>query len=177
MKLLSDNPANLACADHPVYLAEAGPHYIIRLSGQQHDVLQLYLLFQAVEVIKGVPVPLRSQKLKFPFLCPDPRFLKQLPDNGLPAGLPCLGGTSGIFPGSGKAFSLCPAGQQQMTPAIINSDTDHKAEFSGIPVGTPLMNPAGQLPVLIIDIVELHRAAPLFIRFCVQSSTAPQKWQ
>ena len=95
-----------------MHLSEAGPHHIIGLSGQQHDILQPDLPFQAVEIIKGIAVFFAAQKFKFLLVCPDTGLLKQLPGDGLAAGLPCQSCAAGIFPGAGKALSLGPSGQQ-----------------------------------------------------------------
>ena len=156
MKLVSDNPANLAGTDHPAHLAEAGPHHIVRLPRLQPDILQPDLPLQAVKIIKGVPVPLGAEQFKLFLFRLDPRLFIEFPDNGLTAGLPCPGCTAGVFPGAGKALILGPSGQQQMSASVLNPDTDLQAVLAGLPGGTAGVGPSSQIPVLIIDIVEFH---------------------
>ena len=87
-------------------LSEAGPHGIVRLTGQQDNVLPGHLAADAVVVIEDIPVPVRIQELKFLLRGPNARLLEQLPGNGLAAGLPRLDGSSGILPGTGETLSL-----------------------------------------------------------------------
>jgi len=157
---MADDLADPAGADHPVDLAEAGPLDTVGLSRLQHDILDMDCALQAVKVVKGILIPVRIQQLEFILPGLDAGLLEQLPGNGLTAGLPCLGSAAGIFPGAGKALSLCPAGQQDMAPSVVDPDAYHKAVLSGTPGGAPLMDFPGEVPVFIVDIIKLHGDSP-----------------
>ena len=92
-------------------LPEACPLDTIRLTGQQHDILQRNLPFQAVMVVESIAVLIRIQQFEFFRLRLNSGFLEQFPRDSLTAGFSCLHSAAGIFPCSSKALPLRPSGQ------------------------------------------------------------------
>ena len=158
-------------------LSVTGPLNPVGFTGQQHDLLHRDLPLQAVKIIKGVPVPGRFQQFKFLFPGPDTGFFKTLPGNGLAAGLPCLGGAAGIFPGAGKGLTLGPAGQKELAMSVIYPNTYNQSVFTGTPGGSPLVELTGPVTVFIINIIEFQGILLLSSFFKVQSSTRVHKRQ
>ena len=132
---------------------------------------------QAVMIVKGILIPDGAQEFKLRFLCPDAGLLKKLSDDGLTAGLPCLGGAAGVFPGACEALASGPAGQEDLAPSVVHPDTDHQSVFTGLPGGSPLMDPAGEIPVLIIDVIKFQGCSSFLPISRVQSSTRSPKRQ
>ena len=95
-----------AAFDHGMHLLEGCPLGSVRLTGQQHDPLQGHIRLQAVVIIVGVAVTLRTQQFKAGGVRPDTGFFIKFPGDGLTAALPCLGGAAGVFPGAGKLLPL-----------------------------------------------------------------------
>ena len=137
-------------------LSIAGPLHCISLSGKQHNLLYRHLSFQTVKIIKGIPVTGGFQQFKLIFPGTDPGFLKKFPGNGLAAGLPSLGGTSGILPCAGKGFSFGPAGQKELATSVIYPNTYNQTVFAGMPGGSPSVDTPGQFAVFIVDIIEFQ---------------------
>ena len=146
-ELLCDNMAYFLTLYHLPHFFEACPLHRIRFSRQKANFLNGRLPLQAIKIIVGIAVDTGRKQLELIFLSPDARFLKQLPDNRLPAGLPCLGRSAGIFPGTGKGLAGCPPGQQQVSLAVIYPNTHHQAVLPYPPPGAAQMLPAGTVTV------------------------------
>ena len=157
-ELSGNNGADLSVLDHLVDLFEADPFGVVRLAGLENHILQRNVGFYAVMIVEDIPLPVGTQELKFLRFCPDAGFFEQLPHNGLAAVFPRPGGTAGIFPGTGIALALSPAGQEQIAPAVIDPNADHKAVLTETPGRAPLMDPAGQLPPTVINIIKFHKS-------------------
>ena len=157
---MADDLADPACTDHPEDLAKTCPLDSIGLPGQQYDVLDGNAALQAVEIVEGILIPVGIQQFEFLFGSPDAGLFKKLPGDGLTAGLPCLGRAAGIFPGTGKALSLCPAGQQNVSVSVIDPNAYHKTVLSRAPGGAPQMYFPGQIPVFVVDIIVFHPVSP-----------------
>ena len=146
---------------------------VVALSGSTHDVALDGLYMQ--ELDKKTQVLVCRQQFKLLRFCPDSGLFKQLPGYGFPAGLPCFHGTAGIFPGAGKALTLCPAGQKHMTLAVVDPNTGHKAIFPIFPMGAAAMHFARQVPVFVIDIIPFHRTPPPLLIYTVSIAQSKPK--
>ena len=128
-------------------LAEACPHHIVGLTGEEDDILQGNFPAEAVVIVENIPVLVGYQQLKFFGVGMDTRFLVKLPGNRIAAGFPCLDSASGVFPGAGKALALGTAGKQNMPLAVVDPYADHQTVFPGIPPGATAVDFAGELAI------------------------------
>ena len=161
IELIADDLTDLPAFHHFMNLLHAGPLNTIGFTGQQNDFGQRRGPLDAVEIIVGIPVPIGADELKLILLRLDTRLFKEFPGDSLAAGLSSLGCATGILPGACKTLARCPAGQQQIALSVVHPDTYHKAEFTRLPAASPAMNSAGQISVLVINIIKFHRAHPL----------------
>ena len=157
VELVADDLADLPALHHFPHLLHACPLDTIGLTRKKDDFGQRCGPLDAVKIIMGIPVTIGTDEFKFIFFRFDARFLKEFPNNGLPAGLASLRGTSRIFPGAGKALARCPAGQEQVALTVVNPDADHKAVLPRLPAGTAAMNSAGKIAVFVVNIIKFHR--------------------
>ena len=126
-------------------------------SGQQHNLLQRRIIFQAVMIKKVVAVPIGTQEFKLLFFCPNTRFLKKLPNDGAQAVLSRFYSAAGVFPSACKTFPLGPTGQQQPAVTVMNPNADHEPKLPGFPWRTTSVDTAGQFSVFVINIVPFHQ--------------------
>ena len=155
-ELTADDAADLTTAYHLPNLMHTGPLCIVCFAGQENDFLQRSLPLQAVEIKVGIAVTAGTQQFKLFFIGAEAGLFKQLPCDGLTAVFTCFGGTAGVFPCSREALSRRTAGQKQIALAVLDPDTDDQTVFSCFPAGSTAVNPTGQVPVFIVDIIKFQ---------------------
>ena len=175
-ELVGNHPADLSAAYHFVDLVKGCPLDSICLSRQQDNLFQWHTSLEAIVIIVSIAITYRIQQFKFLCVCPNAGLFIQFPDNTLQAGLTRLHSASGILPCACPGFFRCPPGQQNITVPVIDPNASHQPVLALFPWRTPLVDPSGQIPVLIVNIIEFHRKA-LFQITAHQYNTAVRKRQ